>query len=232
MKRFLALCITTGVVVSLMACSSTETVSAPTNAKKLLYVKKNEGTNDPVIMSHLKKLGYQVMDTTDSVFKVDAAKGYGVVFISDTVNSSKLDPQLKNSDVPVVYAKTQSVSIAGMTGILDYGQLNDVKTIQMKDSKHPLAAGLKDQVTVYNSTGIMGYAIPGKEAVIIATAQGDDKKAVIFGYEKGTKNIKNELIPARQVFFYLPSGQEMNQTDDGWKLFDASIQWAAQNGKK
>lgn len=232
MKRILALCITTGVVVSLMACSSTETVTAPTNAKKLLYVKKNEGTNDPVIMNHLKKLGYQVMDTTDSVFKTDAAKDYGVVFISDTVNSSKLDAQLKNSTVPVVYAKTQSVSIAGLTGILDYGQLNDVKTVQMKDNKHPLAAGLKDQVTVYTNTGKMGYAIPGKDAVIIATAPGDDKKAVIFGYEMGTKNLKNELIPARQVFFYLPSGQEMNQTDDGWKLFDASIQWAAQNGKK
>lgn len=232
MKRFLALFIVGVLTVAMMACSSTETATAPSNAKKLLYVKKNEGSNDPIIMSHLKKLGYQVMDTTDSVFKAEAVNGYGVVFISDSVNSSKLDSQLKNSTVPVVYAKTQSVSIAGLTGILDYGQLNDVKAIQIKDSKHPLAAGLKDQVTVYNSNGKMGYAIPGKEAVIIATAQGDDKKAVIFGYEKGAKNIKNEPIPARQVFFYLPAGQEMNLTDDGWKLLDASIQWAAKNGKK
>ncbi|KRE32292.1 hypothetical protein [Paenibacillus sp. Soil724D2] len=232
MKRVLTLSVTVVLVVSLMACSSTETATSPSNAKKLLYVKKNEGSNDPIIISHLKKLGYQIMDTTDSVFKAEAANGYGVVFISDSVNSSRIDAKLKNSTVPVVYAKTQSVSIAGLTGILDYGELNDVKAIQIKDSKHPLAAGLKDQVTVYNSNGKMGYAIPGKEAVIIATAQGDDKKAVIFGYEKGTKNIKNEPIPARQVFFYLPAGQEMNQNDEGWKLLDASIQWAAQNGKK
>jgi hypothetical protein len=232
MKRVIALCVIAVSMISMMACSSTETATAPSNAKKLLYVKKNEGSNDPIIISHLKKLGYQIMDTTDSVFKAEAANGYGVVFISDSVNSSRIDAQLKNSTVPVVYAKTQSVSIAGLTGILDYGELNDVKAIQIKDNKHPLAAGLKDQVTVYNSNGKMGYAIPGKEAVIIATAQGDDKKAVIFGYEKGAKNIKNEPIPARQVFFYLPAGQEMNQNDEGWKLLDASIQWAAQNGKK
>ncbi|KQX58708.1 hypothetical protein [Paenibacillus sp. Root444D2] len=232
MKRVIALCVIAVFMISMMACSSTETATAPSNAKKLLYVKKNEGSNDPIIISHLKKLGYQIMDTTDSVFKAEAANGYGVVFISDSVNSSRIDAKLKNSTVPVVYAKTQSVSIAGLTGILDYGELNDVKAIQIKDSKHPLAAGLKDQVTVYNSNGKMGYAIPGKEAVIIATAQGDDKKAVIFGYEKGAKNIKNEPIPARQVFFYLPAGQEMNQNDEGWKLLDASIQWAAQNGKK
>ncbi|MDQ0875284.1 hypothetical protein QFZ77_003943 [Paenibacillus sp. V4I3] len=232
MKRVTALFVIVILLVSMMACSSTETATAPSNAKKLLYVKKNEGSNDPIIISHLKKLGYQVMDTTDSVFKADAANGYGVVFISDSVNSSRIDAQLKSSTVPVVYAKTQSVSIAGLTGILDYGELNDVNTIQIKDNKHPLAAGLKDRVIVYNSNGKMGYAIPGKEAVIIATAQGDDKKAVIFGYEKGAKNVKNEPIPARQVFFYLPAGQEMNQTDEGWKLLDASIQWAAQNGKK
>lgn len=232
MKRVLTLSVTVVLIVSMMACSSAETATAPSNAKKLLYVKKNEGSNDPIIISHLKKLGYQIMDTTDSVFKAEAANGYGVVFISDSVNSSRIDAKLKNSTVPVVYAKTQSVSIAGLTGILDYGELNDVKTIQIKDSKHPLAAGLKDQVTVYNSIGKMGYAIPSKEAVIIATAQGDDKKAVIFGYEKGAKNIKNEVIPARQVFFYLPAGQEMNQTDNGWKLLDAAIQWASQNGKK
>ncbi|MDQ0888984.1 hypothetical protein QFZ81_004072 [Paenibacillus sp. V4I9] len=202
MKRVTALFVIVILLVSMMACSSTETATAPSNAKKLLYVKKNEGSNDPIIISHLKKLGYQVMDTTDSVFKADAANGYGVVFISDSVNSSRIDAQLKSSTVPVVYAKTQSVSIAGLTGILDYGELNDVNTIQINDNKHPLAAGLKDRVIVYNSNGKMGYAIPGKEAVIIATAQGDDKKAVIFGYEKGAKNVKNEPIPARQVFFY------------------------------
>ncbi|MGO4271689.1 hypothetical protein AB4Z22_17890, partial [Paenibacillus sp. TAF58] len=150
MKRMLAFLIIATLTLSVMACTSTETAPVSQNANKLLYVKRNEGSNDPIIISHLKKLGYQVMDTTDNVFKVEAAKGYGVVFISDSVNSSKIDPQLKNSSVPVVYAKTQSASISGLTGILDYGQLNDVKTIQIKDSKHPLAAGLKDQVTVFN----------------------------------------------------------------------------------
>ncbi|UJF35595.1 hypothetical protein [Paenibacillus hexagrammi] len=237
MKRLLALLSIVILSGTVAACSksaqgeSQDPGGTPSNAKKMLYVKRGEGTNDPIVMKHFEKIGYTVIDMADNVFKADRVNGFGVVFVSPTVNSSRIDAELKHSTVPIVYAKPQVASITGLTGMLDYGQLDAAKTLQIKDNKHPLAAGLKDQVTVYKNDGKIGYAIPGKEAVTIVTAPGDDKKAAVFAYEKGAKNINNEPVPARQVFFYLSAGEEMNQTDDGLKLLDAAIQWAAQNGK-
>ncbi|MDD9269164.1 hypothetical protein ACFPES_19130 [Paenibacillus sp. GCM10023248] len=232
MKRFIALCLIGATVVTVAACSKAESASAPAGPIKMLYLKRGEGTNDPYVVKHFEKKGYTVIDMADNVFKSENVKGYNVVYVSPTVNSSRIDAQLKQSAVPVVYAKPQVAGISQLTGLLDYNELSAAKTVQIKDSKHPLAAGLKDQVAVYKNEGKIGYALPGKEATTIATVPGDDKKAVVFGYEKGVKNLGNEPVPARQVFFYLSAGEEMNQTDDGFKLLDAAIEWAAKNGSK
>jgi hypothetical protein len=234
MKRLLAICLVGIMIAMLAACSKSTQTTASTSAGpvKMLYIKRGEGTNDPFVVKHFEKVGYTVIDMADNVFKSELVNGYGVVYVSPTVNSSRIDAQLKGSKVPVVYAKPQVASLSALTGLLDYNELSAAKTVQIKDSKHPLAAGFKDQVAVYKNDGKIGYAIPGKEAVTIVTAPGDDKKAAVFAYEKGAKNINNEPVPSRQVFFYLSAGEEMNQTEDGYKLLDAAVQWAAQNGQK
>jgi hypothetical protein len=246
MKRIMAMLVAAVMIVSIVACSASTqgnptsddsqiTGSSSANAKKLLFIRKKEGGGDPFAMNHLKKLGYQVMDIVDSDFTVDKANGYGVIYISESVNSSKIDVKLKQSPVPVVYAKTQAASDAGLVGVQQFGQAEGVKTIQIMDNKHPLAAGLKDTVAIYKEDGRISYGLhPGKEAAIIAEypTSGDNKKVTIFAYEKGARNISNTVVPARQVFFSLPSGEEPKLTDDGWKLFDAAIEWAALNGKK
>lgn len=233
MKRLIALGLIGVTLVLVAACSkATESASEPAGPIKMLYLKRGEGTHDPFVVSHFEKVGYTVIDMADNVFKPELVNGYNVVYVSPTVNSSRIDAQLKQSAVPVVYAKPQVASISLLTGLLDYGELSASKTLQIKDSKHPLAAGLKDQVTVYKNEGKIGYALPGKEAMTIVTVPGDDKKAAVFAYEKGVKNINNEPVPARQVFFYLSANEEMNQTDESFKLLDAAIEWAAKNGQK
>ncbi|MNY71739.1 hypothetical protein D3C86_2101490 [compost metagenome] len=72
----------------------------------------------------------------------------------------------------------------------------------------------------------MGYAAPGAEAIVVATVPNEDQKATIFAYEKGVKNAKGDPVNTREVFFYLFNGEEINQTEAGWKLFDAAVKWA------
>jgi hypothetical protein len=241
MKRLLIVLTAVVMMVSMLGCSSSAPASSQAggyseaNAKKIMLIRKKEGSGDPFIISHLKKLGYQVMDIVDSDFTVDKANGYGVIYVSESVNSSKIDPKLKTSTVPVVYAKAQSASDAGLVGIQKFGLDDAVKTIQIIDSKHPIAAGLKDTVALYKEDGRVSYGLfPAKEASIIAQipVSGDNKKSAIFAYEKGSRNMANEVVPARQVFFSMPSGEESKLTDNGWKLFDAAIEWASLSGKK
>ncbi|MBW7459228.1 hypothetical protein K0U00_34770, partial [Paenibacillus sepulcri] len=61
----------------------------------------------------------------------------------------------------------------------------------------------------------------------IATAPDDDKKALICAYDTGAKNMIGNAAPARRVFFYLSPEDIIYHTDEGWKLFDAAIHWAA-----
>ncbi|MFC0210861.1 hypothetical protein ACFFK0_00100 [Paenibacillus chartarius] len=234
MRRIIVCTLAAALAIGASACSQATQGSAPepANAKKMLYVKRGEGTNDPIVMKHFEKIGYMVIEESDNVFKAERAKEFGVVYISPTVNSARIDAELRHSPVPVVYAKPQAASIGGLTGLLDYGQLDSGKSVQIKDEKHPLAAGLKGEVAVYKNNGKLGYGVPGKDAIVIATVPGDEKKAAVFAYEKGASNINNEKVPARQVFFYFTAGEESNQTDEGLKLLDAAVQWAAQNGSK
>jgi hypothetical protein len=239
MKRILALIIVTVMMVSIIACSSTDSgnsQAASANAKKVLLVRAKEGGGEEIIINHLKKQGYTVYDIVDASFTVDKANGYGVIYISSTVNTNKMDiNKLKQSSVPLVLSKTQLAGNIGMAATTSFGEEEKVITNDIKDSKNPLAAGLKNTIAVYKTEGKISYgSSPGKEGAVIAdyAAKGNITKATIFAYEKGAKNANNEPVPARQVFFSLPPGQANNLTDNGWKLFDAAIQWAAQNGNK
>ncbi|WP_282935329.1 hypothetical protein [Paenibacillus sp. RC67] len=242
MKRWLALLMAMMMAVSIMACSAQGgsgnaqvSANAAANAKKVLLIRKKEGGGDPFLINHLKKQGYQVMDIVDADFTLEKAKGYGVIYVSESINSSKIDSKLKSSTVPLVVAKNQVASEVGLVGAQQFGQNEGVRTVHILDGKHPLAAGLKDTVAIYKEDGKISYGLhPGKEAVTIAEypASGDNKKIMIFGYEKGSKNINNEAVLARQVYFSMPTGEEEKLTDNGWKLFDAAIDWAAANGAK
>lgn len=147
----------------LSACSQEEAAdgqeAAPAGTKKLLLLKK-EGSGDPVLISHLEKLGYLVMDMSENEFTAQAAKDYAVIYVSDSVNASRLDGGLKNASAGIVYAKAQLAETAGLAGPLSYGHQQGT-AVQIKDAKHPLAAGLSGEPAVYKAAGSMGYAAPG-----------------------------------------------------------------------
>ncbi|MFE5320568.1 hypothetical protein ACFQ88_17810 [Paenibacillus sp. NPDC056579] len=236
MKRVLTLVMAAVMAAGLMACNAapagtTDAAKAPGN--KVLFVGK-DGGGDAILIKRLKEVHkLEVTIVADKELTVDHAKGQSLIFVSESVNSGKIGDKFVNTPVPVIYAEPQSTSDTGMSETESYGSLtgsNAIKTIQIKDSKHQLAAGMQDKVDVYKDNGKMGFAIPGKEAAVIATVPGEEQKATIFAYEKGAKNVRGNTVAAREMYFYLFNGEEINQTDNGWKLFDAAVNWTL--GKK
>ncbi|KRF06850.1 hypothetical protein ASG89_18555 [Paenibacillus sp. Soil766] len=244
MKRILNMMTVLLLFTVLMACTAapvqldgvtnqpTAQSKTQSNGKKVLFVGRDSG-GDAIVTKRLKEIhGYEVTTIADKEVSPEKAKGFTLIYVSESVNSGKIRDNFLKSGVPVIYAEPQSTSDTGMTVTEGYGKLdagNVAKTIQMKDSKHQLAAGLQNLVDVYKANGKMGYATPGAEAIVVATVPNDEEKATIFAYEKGVKNAKGDPVLVREVFFYLFNGEEINQTDDGWKLFDAAIKWAAGN---
>ncbi|MFE5320569.1 hypothetical protein ACFQ88_17815 [Paenibacillus sp. NPDC056579] len=214
------------VIISVTACSPTASPADSAASKKVLFVGR-EGGGDALVVKRLKGLGYEVYVTADKDLTAEQALNHAFVFVSSTVNSGKVGNKLKSSPVPVIYAEGQNmgdVDLAGRETDVDHGNYNG-KSIQVKQPNHPMAAGLKDSVDIYQTEGKIGFVVPGKEGVIVASAPDDERRAVICTFEKGAKNMNNEPVPARQVYFYLIGGEEINQTDNSWKLFDAAVRW-------
>ncbi|WP_159884905.1 hypothetical protein [Paenibacillus puerhi] len=217
------------VLLLLVSCQSASTEAVKINvSNKTLLVGKESG-GDAIIAKRLREVhGMEVTVIADKEVTKESSAGYGLVYVSESVNSGKIRDNFSSAPVPVIYAEVQATADIGLSPPESYGHLggaNAAKTIEIKDSKHPLAAGLEGKIDVYKENGKMGYATPGKEAIVIATVPGEDQNATIFAYEKGSKNEKGETVPAREMLYYLFYGEEINQTDDGWKLFDAAVRW-------
>lgn len=247
MKRLVSMVVVAIMVLTLMACetapvNSNSVTNQPTsqnksktqsNGKKVLFVGR-DGGGDAIVTKRLKEVhDLEVTIISDKEVATAKANDYKLIYVSESVNSGKIRDSFVKTAVPVIYAEPQSTSDTGMTITDGFGKLdagNVAKTIQIKNSKHQLAAGLENQVDVYKDNGKMGFATPGAEAIVVATVPNEEQKATIFAYEKGVKNAKGDPVIAREVFFYLFNGEEINQTESGWKLFDAAVNWAT--GKK
>jgi hypothetical protein len=225
MYRIVSLFIAIVMLFSMAACSL-RTQGVPDKSQKALFVGRESG-GDAIVIKHLKALGFQVDVIADKELTAEKALGHSLVFVSSTVNSGKVSSKLKASPIPVVYAESQNmgdIDLSGRETDTDNGDFVG-KTVRMRADSHPIASGLKGNVDIYKQDGKIGFIVPSKEGVIIASAPDNDKKAVICIFEKGAKNMSSESVPARQAYFYLVGGEEINQTDNGWKLFDATVRW-------
>jgi hypothetical protein len=103
----------------------------------------------------------------------------------------------------------------------------DQTQINIVDSTSPLAAGFPNGlVTVVSAANAFSYGAP-TGAHIVATTTNDPTQACIYYYEKGDKGFNDFVMPARRVFYYFGDNTETALTADGWRLFDATVDWAA-----
>ena len=71
-----------------------------------------------------------------------------------------------------------------------------------------------------------GLPTPPVGAHIVATLATDPTQAIIYNYDKGEKGYNDFVMPARRVFFFFQDNTAAVANDDGWKLFDAAVDWA------
>ncbi|WP_426445618.1 S-layer homology domain-containing protein [Paenibacillus sp. S-38] len=200
--------------------------------KKLLIVGREKAAEDVIIGDRLKAQGFVVSYLIDRRLSPERIKGFDLIFISETTNSKYVKENLesmKTLEIPVIYNKAISMGDLGMSSTSENSSVEKVKKITIKDAAHPIAAGVTGSIDVYTEDGRIDYGVPGKSATVIATVAGDEKKAAVYAYEKGSKNIKGDTVPARTVFFYMAAGMSGKTTNDAWKILEASFLWALQN---
>lgn len=228
MKRLFSYLVIVALILTSAACSvptQKDAGNGNENGKKVLFV-GTDSANDRIVMKHFKELGFEATLMSDKELTPDQAAKFGLVFVSSFAGSHRVADKLLESTAPVIYANGK---ILGQVGLAskddsDYGDYSGV-SIAIKESKHELAAGLPGSVDIYKEEAKISYVVP-QGGVIIASTPDNDKRAVICAFEKGQKNMNGQVLPAKRMFFNLTGGEEINRTENGWKLFDAAVHWA------
>lgn len=199
-------------------------------AKNVLLVVGNTTLNagDLAIKNRFETLNFIITVKADDAVIANDASGKNLVFISSTITSDDVDDEFTNVAVPVINCENGLFADLQMTGGSgNYGSQGSQKQITLTNSAHPLAAGLSaGNITLYPSNQTIPWGKPTANAVTVAIIVGNSTKAAIFGYETGAA-MQGLNAPARRVGFFLHDNSATSLTTDGWKLFDAAVNWAA-----
>src|SRR6185503_16694527 len=154
--------------------------------------------------------------------------GSGTVEIADPAGGAINVSKFKFLTIPVVFWEASNLDAFGFTDA--NGTTSAQTDLRIVDANHPLAAGLSAGLhpvvtssQTFSQIGPPPLAPTG--ARIIATI-GTGTDAVICAYDTGERGFNNFAMPARRVFFFFQDNTAAAANADGWKLFDAAVDWA------
>ena len=197
---------------------------------------------DQSVNQHLIDRGYYVELAQGALVPDDGSTALGkdIVIQTSTLGSGTVefaDPaggpvnvsKFKSLAIPVVFWEASNIDAYGFTGETN-GTTSAQTDLRIVDANHPLAAGLSAGLhTVVSSSQTFSQIGPPPLAPtgarIIATI-GTGTDAVICAYDTGERGFNNFAMPARRVFFFFQDNTAAAANTDGWKLFDAAVDWA------
>ena len=131
--------------------------------------------------------------------------------------------KFRNLTIPVMFWEASNLD--GMGFQPANGSTTTGTQINIVDASHPLAAGFPaGPVTVATSAQTFSQGTP-VNAHIVGQNATDPTLAVLFYYNKGDTGDAGFVMPARRSFFFFQDNTAAAATADGWKLFDASVDW-------
>jgi hypothetical protein len=202
----------------------------------ILFVTADPGpltfTGDQAVYEHLLSRGYDVTITTGTDVPDDGSTALGKVLVvqssslgSGTTVAAAGGSKYKNVAVPVVVWESSNADDLGFQAANGATGANQTD-VNIVDATSPLAAGFPaGPVTVVTSPQTFSTSTP-VGAHVVATIVGDPTQAVIYNYDKGEKGDGGFTMPARRVFFFFQDTTAAAANANGWKLFDAAMDWA------
>ncbi|MBN1558924.1 T9SS type A sorting domain-containing protein [candidate division KSB1 bacterium] len=175
-------------------------------------------------------------ETVDSTW----ADGMAFVYVSSTVSSGTIAAKMKNVAVPVIMIEPYAQDDMGMTADSDTFRFYQAyfRDMLILDATHYLAAGLSGEVTVTDIYEIQsGQGLPAENGTVIAEfVPWEDGEFLCLGaiycYEKDAILADTTVAAERRYFAAWNDLGTAYMTEDGWKLWDASINWCLYKDKE
>ena len=173
------------------------------------------------MQNRLIALSFTVILADDDTVVVADTLNRELVYISDSVNEGALGATLCDARAPVIGAKAALYDEMNMPSGGNGYEANQ-PDIDIIDPSHPMAAGLSGTVSLLTGSNNMGWGVTQPGAQQVASIAGDPSRITIFAYP-ASANVTCAALPVRRVGFPLASGAAL--TLDGWRLFDAAVNW-------
>lgn len=206
----------------------TSSVYAQTKIALISQLNGASAFADVSIQKYLQTQGYQV-ELLDQSVSPSNLNHPDLVILSSTVASKNLKSGWRQLPIPLMTWENDYLDDLAMTGKrldTDFGEVEKERYLWLVNAPHPLSAHLPAGTrNVYKAQAPMSWGKPGLGATIIATIYGQPEKVAIWGYEKGATMDYESLAPAKRLMFFLNNETFPNLSEDGLKLFDASVQW-------
>lgn len=144
---------------------------------------------------------------------------------------------LRDVDIPIVFLDPSKTLPLDLWAFTEGVNKNNIEYIAAEDivieaDGHPLAAGLSGVVDIFTEGQDSFYFIePAEDAIRVGGTPSQSNSSLpagssIFAYEEGDALYNGKTAAARMVSF-LAYWTIDDLTDEGWQLFDAAVEWAA-----
>jgi hypothetical protein len=196
---------------------------------------------DQAIYDHLSNRGFDVVIARGSDVPDDGSTALGSVLIietstlgSGTVEISP-DPaggtvpasKFKNLAIPAMEWEASSIDAFGFAAA--NGVTVTGSDINIVDASTPLTgslpAGLTTVVTSPQTLSVGAPAGGSPVGAHIVATTTNPAEPVLYYYDKGEKGFENFTMPERRVFFFFQDNTAAAANDNGWKIFDATVDW-------
>jgi hypothetical protein len=182
--------------------------------------------SDTKLKMRLEGRNFTVKFGDDDDADSSKATGTDLVIISETVGDTRVAAKYTMVNVPVIVAHDALFDDMKMTGNAgtDHATAN-ITQVVITDMAHPLAAGITGSVTIAGGAQAASWGNPSNTAHKVATVPNQAARFAVFGYDKGAM-MNGLAAPAKRIGFFATETMADNMNDNGWKLFDAAVDWA------
>ena len=210
------------------------------HGKKVLFVERLNGGEgreaDDHMVAHLRSLGFTVT-VADQSDPETRARGQDLVIVSGTCSKWKLANRYADIAIPVISLEglmSDTMHFSGYERYVDYGEHGEEREsddppenyLDIVGAWSPMAAGLKPGLMKFaNTLGVLKWARPLPDAIVIATLPNAPQQCAIFGYPKGARMAGGFIAPARRSLLPLDNPTYDDLTPQGSAIFDAVVLW-------
>jgi hypothetical protein len=197
---------------------------------RVLYVAKDTALvkRDTLFMQRLESRGIAMVIRRDALLSAADTVNINAIFFASTISGPATD-LLRVLKKPVIACETvlfNAMDLCGPQTGVDFGNISDsINNIAIVAPSHPLAAGFTGTVTVVNQNLALPWCTPAASATVVSIIPNQPAQATIFCYEAGAPLYDAVPAPDRRVGMLLKMEVALNLNENGWKLFDAAVNW-------